>query len=654
MLFALPLLLSTFHIDYASYVGGSQDETAVAIAADADGNAYVTGTTDSPDFPLTSTAFGAPSTQHPCAFVSKVNPAGTGLVWSVCLAGMTPLGIALDSADNVYVLSFQRIVKLSSEGNLIVYSRSFNRESVATAFAVDAVGNAYVVGSTTQLTTTPGALQPNLAPGACDYPGNACPDGFVIKLAPDGSTVYATYLGGSGQDRARAVAADWQGNAWISGDTESPDFPLTRNALQSTFHGVVDLGAQFGDAFVSELDPTGSKLLYSTYLGGSGADGGFAVAVDSTGAAYVAGYTQSPDFPITPGALQTTYTGPTNTPPAYSGSAFVTKFTASGALAYSTFAPGAVASEILVDSQADVYLPDSAGLNVLSPDGSAIVRSIPVNGSMALDGQGSAYVTGTTQGYRFFSTQGAVQTKFGGGYDATVIKLDFTGPQSALITSIVNAASQRTGLAEKNAMFDVAPGEIITVYGEGLDNTTRLLFDGIAAPILYVSSGQINAVVPFEVGPPVTTLTLITATQTFGQGRMNVYPVVPALFTADGSGKGQAAVLNQDGSINSPSNPAPRGSTISVFMTGAGAMTPRQPDGSVTPTMPPFPNVQLSVVSRIGQVTYAGAAPGLVAGAVQVNVQILPNLGMTGSVPLVLYVGGYASGFIGDTIVSLR
>jgi uncharacterized protein (TIGR03437 family) len=486
-----------------------------------------------------------------------------------------------------------------------------------------------------------------------DEPLSPCTDAFAIKLAPDGTIAYATYLGGSGPDQARAVAVDSLGDAWITGDTESPDFPTTPSAFQSKFHGENDLGPQrYGDAFVAKLDPTGARLLYSTYLGGSAPDIGVAVAVDSTGAAYVAGATQSPDFPISSGVVQSVYSGPANAPPGSYGNAFVTKFTPCNLLGYSTYAPGAGATGIAVDSRGDAYLPGTS-LSVLSPDASSI-RSVPVPGGIALDSQDSVYLSGTTRGYIFFPLQGAVQSKFGGGtYDATVTKLDFTLPQSAWITNIVNAAGLRSGTPQNYPVYEVAPGEIITVFGAGFDSNTRLLFDGIPAPILYVQTDQINAVVPFEVAAT-TAITLRSATQVFAEGRMDVFDAVPALFTSNASGKGQAAVLNQDGSVNSPSNPAPRGSIISVFMTGAGHMLPEQTDGVLSPLVPPFPMVAMGSSCNLGQVLYAGAAPGLVAGAVQVNVEISQTASAGAQVPIVISIGNFASGFFGDTTVAVQ
>jgi len=278
-----------------------------------------------------------------------------------------------------------------------------------------------------------------------------------------------------------------------------------------------------------------------------------------------------------------------------------------------------------------------------------------VPGVFTLDRRSSLYFAGATQGYAFFLSPGAAQTKFGGGtYDAMLVKIDFTEAASPWITNIVNAAGLRSGTPSYYPVFDVAPGELITVFGSGFDANTRLLFDGTSAPILYAQAGQIDAVVPFEVAEPATAITLEGSGQSFGPGSMNVFPAVPALFTVDGTGKGQAAVLNQDGSVNSTANPAPRGSVISVFLTGAGAMTPAQPDGSFGPLSSPFPIPVLGVGCSVGQVLYAGAAPGLVAGVVQVNVLLSESITPGNQVPILIYVGNYASGFGGDTTIAVR
>jgi uncharacterized protein (TIGR03437 family) len=657
---------ASFHVDYATFLGGSADEQPAGITVDSAGNSYLVGTTASPDFPLTSTAFGSAASGQSCAFVAKINPAGSGAVWSVCLANSKGNGVAVDTNGNVYVLTnSSTVTKLTAAADKIVYTKTI--AGSAAGIAVDSGGNVYVAGTAVQgFPTTTGAYQPALAPGMCQTSTlplatpTPCPDAFVMKLAADGSVAYATYLGGSGPDQANAIAVDSQGNAWFTGQTVSPNFPISSDALQTTFHGEVDLGpVQYGDAFVAKLDPTGGKLLYSTYLGGSAPDAGLAITVDSAGAAYVGGATQSSDFPTTPGVLQRVYGGGDLIPSLAAGDAFVVKFNSSDSLAYATYLGGPQyesAGVIGVDSQGDAFVTAFANtLTELSPDASKVVNSADVSGSLALDPQGGVYLTQASLGSIFFPSAGALQSAFGGGtYDATLVKIDFTNAPSVWIASILNAAGLRSGTPSYFPVFDVAPGEIISVFGSGFDSTTRLLFDGTPATILYAAGGQINAVVPFAVKGPATNIMLQGGGQTFGPGTMNVLDAVPAIFTDDNSGKGQAAILNQDGSVNSASNPAARGSVISVFMTGAGRMTPPQADGSLGPMAPPFPGTALSAGCNLGQVLYSGAAPGLIAGAVQVNVQLSQSAGTGNSVPIVIYMGNYASGFMGDTTVAVR
>lgn len=654
-------------VNYATYLGGSLDEQATAIAVDSAGNVYVAGTTSSPDFPLTSKAFGAPSKDHACAFVTKLNANATGIVWSVCLANSMGGGIGLDSAGNVYVSTFgtsniSSITKLTPGADQIIYAHSLGAS--ASAIAVDPTGNVLAVGSAGEgFATTAGAYRTKLIAETC-YSGagvgmtpSPCSDAFVTKLRADGSVAYATYLGGSRPDQARAVAVDAEGNAWITGDTTSADFPVTAGAAQPTFHGEITLGPlRFGDAFVTKLDPSGSKLLYSTYLGGSAPDSGFAIAVDGAGAAYVAGGTHSADFPTTAAAAQRTYGG--GAFPQFRGDAFVVKLSPAGSIVYSTFlaaTQSGAANGIVVDGIGNAYVGTSPNTSVLSLDGSSVLTSPAFSGLFAVSNQGAVFFAGQTLSHLFFSTLDAVQPRFGGGvYDAMIVKTEFAQPALPWITNIVNAAGLRSGTPAFYPVFQVAPGEIITILGSGFDTNTSVVFDGLPAPIIYVQANQINAVVPFGVAGPSTEIALKQSGKSIALGTMDVLDAVPALFTIDVSGHGQAAVLNQDGTVNSATNRAARGSVISVFLTGAGRMTPAQPDGSLGPLAPPFPVPILGVGASIGRILYAGAAPGLVAGVVQVNILISNEVGSGEKVPLVVYIGNYASGFIGDTTVGVR
>jgi hypothetical protein len=215
--------------------------------------------------------------------------------------------------------------------------------------AVDASGDVYVTGSTTSadFPTTPGAFQTSFG---------GYYDAFVSKLNASGSALlYSTYLGGSGYDYGNGIALDASGNAYVTGDTTSSDFPTTPGAFQATYGGN-------GDAFVSKLNASGSALIYSTYLGGGSNDGGSGIAVDAPGSVTVTGTTAcvgqpclpgTNDFPTTAGAFQTSFAGG-------SEDAFVSKLNAAGsALVYSTYlggSGGAGGSGIAVDASGSVYI----------------------------------------------------------------------------------------------------------------------------------------------------------------------------------------------------------------------------------------------------------------------------------------------------------
>src|SRR5580658_1444788 len=194
---------------------------------------------------------------------------------------------AADFAGNAYVLGISELAKVDPSGN-VIYSKALPALGVQAAIAVDAAGNVFITGNTNSdsLPTTPGVFQPNRSPGVCitgdksaqPYP---CPDAFVAKIDPNGNLSWATYLGGLNIDQANAIAVDPEGNAYVSGFTLSSDFPVV-NAFQSQFGG-------YSDAFVAKISGDGTKLLYSSFLGGDGYDVSHAITVDATGNAYVAG-----------------------------------------------------------------------------------------------------------------------------------------------------------------------------------------------------------------------------------------------------------------------------------------------------------------------------------------------------------------------------
>jgi hypothetical protein len=297
---------------YSTYLGGNGSDEGSAIAVDSAGNAYVTGYTASTNFPTASplqavTRGGGYSD----AFVAKLNATGSTLVYSTYLGGSRDeygYGIAVDSSGSAYVTGFTQstnfptasplqatnggggsdafVAKLNAAGSALLYSTYLggSGEDRGNGIAVDPVGNAYLTGDTASANfPTLSALQSAFAGGTYDA--------FAAKLNAAGSAlVYSTYLGGSGEDRGYAIAVDSVSNAYLTGWTDSSNFP-TASPVQSTNGGVRDV-------FVAKLDATGSALIYSTYLGGSGYDYGEGIALDSAGNVYAAGYTSSANFPV--------------------------------------------------------------------------------------------------------------------------------------------------------------------------------------------------------------------------------------------------------------------------------------------------------------------------------------------------------------------
>jgi hypothetical protein len=408
-------------LSYGTYLGGARGDLATAVAADGSGSAYVTGTTNSTDFPTTAGAFKTTRQGAQDAFVTKLTPDGTALVYSTYLGGTAPLGnisvglgIAVDGSGNAYVTGFTNsdnfpttvtgtrgagfdafVTKLNAGGTGVLFSRYLGGSVPANvmngpgdfgnAIAVDASGNIYVAGEsdTTDFPTTAGAFKTTFGGG------NA--DGFVTEISAAGTLAYSTYLGGTGDEAVFGIAVDGSGNAYVGGLTTSLDFPTTPGAFKTM--GDPDVAI---DGFVTKLNATGSAQVYSTYLGGDmGAQGlGSAVtsiAVDANGDAYVTGLTDTKDFPL-----------------------------------LNALSPG------MLDQGNPLYT--DAIVTQLKPDGSGLIYSTYLGGSsddqgnaIAVDANGNAYVTGITDSVDFPTVsplpgQGSYR---GGASDAFVSKLSF-------------------------------------------------------------------------------------------------------------------------------------------------------------------------------------------------------------------------------------
>jgi hypothetical protein len=413
---------------YSTYLGGSSgNDAGLGIAVDSTGNAYITGDTNSSDFPATPGAFqtvcNGPCSQDADAFVTKINPEGSALVYSTYLGG--------------------------------------SGHDIGWRIAVDSVGDAYVAGFT--LSTdfpTKNPLQPANGGGY---------DAFVSKVNPAGSAlVYSTYVGGGGDDAGYGIAVDSADNAYVTGETYSTDFP--------TMHPLQPANAGGFDAFVAKINVAGSALVYSTYLGGNAADFGYGIAVDPGGNAYVTGSTESTNFPSTPGALQTICGGGDQA--CRYGDAFVTKINAAGsALVYSTFLGGNSEDEgrgIALDGAGSAYVTGDttsgnfpirgdlqkgnsrrdAFVSKINPTGSALVYSTFLGGSsdeygvgIAVDSADNAYVTGWSYSTDFPITTGAFQTVCNGGSncsywgDAIVAKIFIPAVTTTTLSSSQNPST---------------------------------------------------------------------------------------------------------------------------------------------------------------------------------------------------------------------
>ena len=360
--FVLKLNAAGSALVYSTYLGGAGQDIASDLKLDASASAYVSGQTASTNFPTANPlqpAYGGGNSDN---FVAKLNPAGSALVYSTYLggSGIDAFGaIAVDKAGNVYLAAYTSstnfptvnplqaangggndacVAKLNAAGSALIYSTYLggSGQDFALIIAVDPSGNAYVAGRTSSTNfPTVNPLQPAYAGGPFDN--------FVAKLNCDGSAlIYSTYLGGSGDqpENIIGIAADAAGNAYVAGYTGSPDFP-TANPLQPTY------GGGGSDVFAAKINATGSVLVYSTYLGGSGADHPDAIALDASGNVYMSGWTNSPDFP-TVNPMQ----------PAFGGvrDAFVLKLspddrsTAVTTVSAASFSTSAVASESIVSA----------------------------------------------------------------------------------------------------------------------------------------------------------------------------------------------------------------------------------------------------------------------------------------------------------------
>lgn len=522
---------------YSTSIGGSERDESFGIAVDSGGNVYITGFTKSSNFPATSGAYD--TTQNGWnadVFVSKLNPSGSSLLYATYLGGnILDRGndIAVDTDGSVYITGFTNsndfpatpwafdashngdydvfVSKLNSSGNDLVYSTFLGDTLIdyGNGIAVDNSGNVYITGYTflKKFPTTTGAF---------DEYHNGNYDVFVSKLNHDGSAlIYSTFLGGSGRDEGNSIAVDAEGNAYITGFTNSDSFPTTTVAFNDSINGNLDV-------FVSKLNSTGESLVYSTFIGGKYADYGSDIVVDYDGNAYITGYTLSNNFPMSSGAFNGSYTGLYDV--------FVSMLNFSGSkLLYSTYLGGSDSDRgkgIAVDTGGNVYVigytnsgyfPITAGafhenhnggdydvfVSKLNPSMSDSLLYSTYLGTIywdegyaiTLDNDGNVYITGKTESNEnsnIFVSKLILDSNTGVNNDKNVI----TGYR--LFENYPNPFNLATTIT-----FDIPAAEYVTIYvyniaGQRIKtlvsdylpaSTQTIVWDGTNDNGLRVSSG---------------------------------------------------------------------------------------------------------------------------------------------------------------------
>lgn len=588
-----------------------------------------------------------------------------------------PYGITLDPAGSLYVAgayidNFGRIRKVSNRVSSTVAGggtqlgdsgpATKGQLSSPRAVTLDSVGNLYVADYNNHrirrifngvITTVAG----NGTPGYSGDNGSATdaqlqyPHGVAVDSAGN------LYIADNGNNRIRKVSNGvittlaGNGTAGFSGDN-GPAI----NAQMGPLLGIaVDFG---GNVYVASGDRVRKVAggVITTVAGngtpGFSGDNGpatsaqlaqpYGVTLDSSGTLYIADYNNNRIRKVSNGVITTIAGNGT--------------FGFSGDNGAANNAQLNIPEGVAVDAAGNLYIADYGNHRVRKVS-NGIITTVAGNGTPSFSGD-----NGPATSAQLYNPSGITLDAVGNVYvvDSVNNRIRVLTPSqrsAPTITGVNNAASNLTG--------PIAPGEIVTITGLGLGPTqlasghlgngglydsqlagTSVQVNGVAAPMIYTSGTQVSAIVPYEVSGPTAQVTVIYQGQTSAPTTIALVPSAPALFTLDSTGKGQAAAVNQDGSINTPETPNRIGSVLSLFATGEGLTSPPGVDGK--PATPPLPTPNLPVNVTIGGVNvnvlqYVGAAPGQVAGLLQINVPLPAGITAGSAVPVVIRVGEASS-----------
>ncbi|MEJ7849437.1 MAG: SBBP repeat-containing protein [Pyrinomonadaceae bacterium] len=577
------------NLAFSTFLGGSESDWGNAIATDAVGNVYIAGRTGSMSFQTTPGAFDTThnGTGFTDVFVTKVNATGSALIYSTFIGGFysdDPNDIAVDSSGNVFLIGETRdavnnnyptttgaydrthngnfdvfVTKLNPTGSALVYSTYLGGSDWdrGGGISVDATGNAYLTGFTYD-----GATDFPTTVGAFDTTQNGFQDAFVTKLNAEGSAlIYSTFIGSSGHEGGWKIAVDSSGNVFLTGGAYQNGFyPTTEGVFDRTHNGEYDV-------FVTSLKPSGSALIYSTFIGGANWDTGSGIAVDASGYVFVTGETSSNDYPTTPEAFDTTYNGGQY-------DAFVTKLDARGAtLAYSTFIGGSSddqATDLVIDSSGNAFLtgetldavitdyPTTAGafdtthngnsdvfVTKVNSTGSGLLFSSFIGGSsddggsaITVDSEGSAFLTGITHG-GFPTTVGAFDTTYNNVGDAFVSKFGASAIASAPFDF------DGDGKSDLSVYRPSAGNWYLLRSTEGFNITSWGLASDIVAPGDFDGDGKAD----FSVfRPSEGNWYIANSSGTFTTGQFGLPGDIPVPADYDGDGKDDRAVFRPSNS----------------------------------------------------------------------------------------------------------
>jgi uncharacterized protein (TIGR03437 family) len=675
---------------YSTFYGSTGDDQPAAIAIDPAGNAYVTGSTNGDDFPTTTAAYQtAASNAVSVAFVMKFNPAGQP-AYSTYLGGEisdAAKGIAVDFAGNAYLAGVTSspgfpstdgvikagltgtsdafVTKLNAAGNDLVYSTYLGGSGAdgATAIGLDLVGNAYVTGTTNSPDFPANrSLQGSPAGGV---------DGFVAKIDPAGANiVYSSYIGGARDEQASAIAVDPLSNAYVAGSTSSPNFPTTPGVLRASPVALDTFVVKFHDVDLPLIAADATSLTFAFDPRGNPPPPQVLHITSANGPVNISAVSDSFWLQVTPASG--------GTPATVAVSVNLTR------LALGTY-KGNVVISAQDAANSPISIPVTFNFTVSSPTAPPLSSGITPGAVPAGSGDTSITISGAN-----FARNATVQvngvpiatTYLDSGTLTAVVPASMLTSPGTLTVTVVNPGQsgavftasllvvaavpvvQNGGVLNAASLLPgpVAPGELILMNGNDLGPAnsvqatvsggvyptslggTSVSFDGTPAPLLSVGVNQIAAIVPFEIAGQRSTQFQVT----FNKQKSNpmtlaVAAAAPGLFTADGSGAGQANAVNADSTVNDGQDPATAGTVVTFLATGGGQTNPAGADGVIISA--PVPQLVQPVAMQMKgeSCPNVSAAPvaGMVSGIIQVSATVPANL--SGTVSVVLFVGGIAS-----------